>query len=116
MGKTELFLALEKEFKLYVPTLAKAAEIILNENVSNYPVFAAHQGELSIGLPLIEKEKQGGNWNINASTLEEFVAKNIVFSEKIDDFKSNFKNPEEYVCLFVLSELGATFNYLPINN
>jgi hypothetical protein len=114
MGKTELFLMMEADLKTYVPTLSKAAQIIMDENVSNYPIFAAHQGELSIGLPLIEKEKHGGNWNINASSLEEFVAKNIVFSEKIDDFRSQFKNPEEFVCIFVLSELGATFNYLPI--
>ena len=114
MGKTELFLMMEADLKTYVPTLSKAAQIIMDENVSNYPIFAAHQGELSIGLPLIEKEKHGGNWNINASSLEEFVAKNIVFSEKIDDFRSQFKNPDEFVCIFVLSELGATFNYLPI--
>lgn len=114
MGKTELFLMMEADLKTYVPTLSKAAQIIMDENVSNYPIFAAHQGELSIGLPLIEKEKHGGNWNINASSLEEFVAKNIVFSEKIDEFRSQFKNPDEFVCIFVLSELGATFNYLPI--
>jgi hypothetical protein len=114
MGKTELFLKMEAEFKTYVPTMAKASEIIKDENVSNYPIFAAHMGELNIGLPLIEKEKHGGNWNINASTLEEFVAKNIVFSEKIEEFQSNYKNPDAFVCIFILSELGATFNFLPI--
>jgi hypothetical protein len=92
----------------------KASEIIRDENVSNYPIFAAHQGELSIGIPIIEKSKSGGEWNINASTLEEFVTKNIIFSEHLEDFKKNFKNPDEYVCVFVLSELGATFNFLPI--
>ncbi|HMP28019.1 MAG TPA: hypothetical protein PKD85_00370 [Saprospiraceae bacterium] len=114
MGKTELFLLMEAQLKTYVPTMAKAAEVITDENVSNYPIFAAHQGELSIGLPLIEKEKHGGQWNINASTLEEFVAKNIIFSEKVDEFRENYKSPDEFVCIFVLSELGATFNYLPI--
>jgi hypothetical protein len=113
MGKSELFLALESQLKKYVPSMVKASEIIRDENVSNYPIFAAHQGELSIGIPLVEKDKVGGEWNVNASTLEEFVTKNIIFTEYLEEFKANYKNPEEQVCIFVLSELGATFNYLP---
>lgn len=114
MGKTQLFLILEAQLKPYIKAMQSASEIIMNEQVSNYPIFAAHQGELSIGLPIIEAEKVGGPWNINASTLEEFVAKNIVYPEKIEEFRTNYKDPEEYVCVFVLSELGATFNFLPI--
>lgn len=58
-----------------------------------------------MNIPLIEKEKNGGNWNINTSTLEEFVTKNIIFDEKVDDFIANSKDPALNLCLFVLSEM-----------
>lgn len=114
MSKTEKFLALEQEFKVYVPVLQQAGDVIRDENISNYPIFAAHQGSLEMGIPVIEKHKHGGRWNINATTLEEFVAKNVIFTDKVDEFLKSYKNPDEFVCIFILSELGATFNYFPV--
>ena len=115
MAKAEKFLVLEKEFKIYKKALHEASEIIRNENISNYPIFAAHQGTLDMGIPIIKKEEAGGKWNINASTLEEFVTKNIIYDEKVEEFLHVYKNPEEFLCIFILSELGATFNYFPVN-
>ena len=113
MGKAERFIILEQELKYYTKVLSQASEIILNEGVSKYPIFVAHQHEVTIGIPVVEKEKAGGNWNFNASTLEEFVGKNIIYPEKIDEFRSNYKDAEQHLCLFVLSELGAKFVFLP---
>lgn len=104
---------LEGELLPYVPLLGKAADTILNEDVSEYPIFVAHQHQIEIGIPLIDKAQTKGNWSLNASTLEEFVSKQVIQPEKIDPFKSVYKDPEESVCLFVLSELGATFIFLP---
>ena len=95
--------------------MGEAADVIRDQDVSKYPVFVAHQQEVSIGPPIIEKEKNGGNWNIHASTLEEFAAKNLIFDEKIDDFIKTYKDPDAFVCVFVLSELGANFVFLPRN-
>lgn len=116
MSKTEKFLALETEFKVYIPLLKKAGDVIRNENISNYPIFTAHQGSLEMGIPIVEKSKSGGRWNINASTLEEFVTKNIIFTEKVEEFLQTYKSADEQVCVFILSELGATFNYFPVAN
>lgn len=115
MAKAEKFLALERDFKIYKKALREASEIIRNENISNYPIFAAHQGLLEMGIPIIKKNEAGGKWNINASTLEEFVTKNLIYNEKVDDFLKDYKDPDEFICIFILSELGATFNYFPIN-
>lgn len=112
MSKTERYFLLEEELKVFLKPMFDASEIILNEGVSLYPIFVAHQQEVAIGIPIIESEKVGSTWNIHASTLEEFVAKNIVFTDKIDEFKESFKNPELFVCVFVLSELGAKFVFM----
>lgn len=107
------FKVLEGELLPYVKLLGKFADSILNEAVSEYPIFVAHQHTVEIGLPLVDREQTKGNWSLNASTLEEFAAKQIIEPHKIDGFKSVYKDPEEFVCLFVLSELGATFIFLP---
>ena len=104
---------LEGELLPYVKLLGKFADTILNQDVSEYPIFVAHQHTMEIGLPLIDREQTEGNWSLNASTLEEFAAKQVIEAEKVDEFKAVYKDPEEFVCLFVLSELGATFIFLP---
>lgn len=113
MSKAEKFIQLENELSIYRKMMTQAAQMIVNEEISNYPIMVAHQQELEIGIPISEKENQIGNWSIHASTLEEFVSKNIIFSEKLDEFKTNFKDAEAYICVFVISELGAQFIYLP---
>lgn len=113
MGKAEKFLVLEQQLERYIKVMGDASDIIQDQEVSKYPIFVAHQHEVTIGIPLVDKEKQGGVWNIHASTLEEFVTKNIVFNEKIEEFRKTFKDPKETVCVFVLSELGAKFAFLP---
>ncbi len=113
MSKIETFLSLQDDLKPYVPTMGKAGDIIREQDVSNYPIFVVHQQEVELGLVLHDKEKGGGNWNVNASTLEEFVSKNIIHNDKAQEFIDKYKDPDSNVCLFVLSELGANFIFLP---
>ena len=113
MSKTESFIALKEDLQRYSRLMGEAGDVIRDQDVSKYPIFVAHQQEVAIGLPLLEKEKNGGLWNIHASTLEEFAAKNLIFDDKINDFILAYKDPEAFVCVFVLSELGANFVFLP---
>lgn len=113
MSKIETYLSLQEALKTYTKVLGEAADIIRDQDVSKYPIFVLHQQEMAIGIPVIERESNGGIWNINASTLEEFVSKSIVFEEKIEEFIKSYKNPDLHLCLFVLSELGPNFIYLP---
>jgi hypothetical protein len=112
MEITSKFLKLEQEIIPYKKILAQASDVILNENVSKYPIFIVHQQEIEMGVLLVEAG-QNFKWTINASTLEEFVSKEIVFMEKVQDFISTFKDPDLFICLFVLSELGAQFIFIP---
>ncbi|MFQ5446043.1 MAG: hypothetical protein ACE5FF_03850 [Saprospiraceae bacterium] len=113
MAKAEQFEQLREEMKDYLETLAKAADVILEQEVSSFPIFVVHQHALDIGINIVDREKVEGNWSVNASTLEEFVTKQIIAPEKVKDFKLVYKNPENELCLFVLNELGANFIFLP---
>lgn len=112
-GKTEKFLKLEQELQIYRQMMSEAVEVILDKEVSKYPIFVAHQQEMELGLKLADREKVAGNWNIHVSSLEEFVSKQIIFENKIEEFKKHYKDPKIHLCVFVLSELGAQFIYLP---
>ena len=108
-----IFKQLRKELRSYLPVLGKAADVILDQGVSSFPIFIIHQQALDIGINIVDREKVSGNWSVNASTLEEFVTKQLIGPEKLDDFKAVYKNPEDELCLFVLNEMGANFIFLP---
>ena len=113
MNTDKKFQQIQEELSPYKKILGQAADTIVEQNVSSYPIFVAHQLEIEIGIPLINREEVEGNWSINASSLEEFVTKNLIEGEKLDNFKEVYKKPETHLCLFLLSDFGATFVFLP---
>ncbi|MBK9270929.1 MAG: hypothetical protein IPM48_04985 [Saprospiraceae bacterium] len=107
------YLALEEDLRRYRKAMNDAREIMLTQEVSIYPIFILHQQNLEMGIPLIEASENTGIWSVHASSLEEFVVKNIIHQNKIDEFKILYKKHDRHLCLFVLSELGAQFIFYP---
>lgn len=112
MADIDKFFVLQNELNPYKKILAQAADVILDEQVSKYPIFIIHQQELDMGVALIEANEKT-KWSVNASTLEEFVTKELIFMERANDFIATYKDPEQFLCLFALSELGAQFIFMP---
>ena len=106
------FLALEKELIPYMDTLCKAADTILDKDISEYPILVIHQEQIELGVQVINRRQVKGNWSVNASTLEEFAMKQLIKTDKIEDFQGIYKNPKKHLCLFVVSELGAQFIFI----
>ena len=117
MKKAEAYITLQKELDIFRKLMTQAAKVIVDNDVSTYPIMVAHQQELELGMPIFNREEnKGSKWSIHASTLEEFVSKQIIFPEKIEEFKSNYKSSDDSICIFVLSELGAEFIFLPVKD
>ena len=116
MNKTPLYKRLEKELAGYKKILSEAAEIIQDQDVSRFPIFVVHQNIVDIGINIVNKDTVQGNWSINASTLEEFVTKQIIAEEKVEDFQTLYRSHQDDLCLFALSELGANFIFLQKND
>ncbi len=110
---TEKFLQLQRDLKPYKKPLGQAIDQMLAKEVTKYPIFVVHQQQVEIGVEIISKEKIQGNWSVNATTLEEFVAKQIIYEERVEEFKRVYKDPEDFICLFILSELSAQFIWMP---
>ena len=110
------FLTLEKELSPYLNTLAKANDAILEKEISEYPILVVHQQQIELGIHVIKREEVQGNWSVNASTLEEFAMKQLIGTNKIEDFRGIYKDPKSHLCLFVISELGAQFIFIDRNS
>lgn len=92
--------------------MASASDAIIDQEVTKYPIFVVHQHDLEIGVSLL-KEEVISQWKIQASSLEEFVSKQIIEQNKVDSFRTVYKSPDKFFCLFVISELGAKFIFIP---
>ena len=104
---------LKEELAAYIPVLGQAADRIIDNEISSYPIFIVHQQEVQLGIELVDMNKVDGNWSVNASTVEEFVQKGLIEEQNIDPFKKAYKDPQKYLCLFSVSELGANFIFFP---
>ena len=112
MQKEQDLKTLEEELKSYKPLLGKVADTIMEQDVSSYPLFVLHHAGIEVGIPL-DTQNIEGEWSVNASSLEEFVAKQLVLADKVDEFKSVYKDPTAFLCLFVVDKSGATFVFIP---
>ena len=106
-------MVIENEMKTYTRLMCAAADKIRSSKASAFPIFVVAKQPVALGINLIDREKSNSNWSINASSLEEFVSKKLIFENKEADFKKTYKDPLEYLCLFVLSDLGAQYLFLP---
>lgn len=111
--KVSPLVSLEKDLELYKESIREIALEVVAEGLSENPIFVAHQHTVSIGELILNKDDLNTNWSIQASMFEEFVEKGIIKPELKELFLKNYKNPEDYMCVFVIVPEGANFIYYP---
>ncbi len=79
----------------------------------DFPIFPISKNELPIGQLLIPKGIMQLTWIYNASFLDEFIQRDLIAADKAEEFKKNYKDPDEFCCLFVVDEAFASFVYIP---
>ena len=103
---------LNEDLALHKLMIKNIAMVIIEEEVSNYPIFVAHrEASLDLGKSLIFRSENENNWNINVSHLEEFVNKNIINDAMVENFKMVYKDAEKYMCLFVIENDMVNFMF-----
>jgi len=105
--------SLEKDLELYAESIREISVEIMMEGLSANPIFLAHQHVVNIGEMILDRTELNTDWTIQASTFEEFVEKGIITPEKKALFLKNYKKPEDYMCLFVVTPEGANFVFYP---
>ena len=106
---------LQQQLQSILPLLTQAADAVVDQDVSHYPVFIVFQSleETGLGLPVVRGTSDTGNWSVNVSTLEELAAKKVVAMEKVDQFRSIYKSNSPSLCMLVWKEGPAQFAFIP---
>ena len=73
--KPSPLVGLQKDLDFYSDAIQEVASDIIQEGLSDYPIFIAHQHEVSVGEVILDRNDLGTSWTIQVSTMEEFVEK-----------------------------------------
>ena len=111
--KESPLLSLERDLKVYSESIHEVAIEIMVEGLSSYPIFIAYQHIVKLGELILDRDDLNMEWSINASTLEELVEKGVIKKELQERFTKSYKNPHDFMCLFVVVPEGANFVYYP---
>lgn len=109
----EKYQQLKEDLKPFIPLMNKASDTLMDENISKYPIFVVSQLDIELGILLVQRSEAYSKWSVHLSTLEELATKKIVQMDRVNHFRSIFKEPDLFFCLFTLSDLGAQFIFLP---
>jgi hypothetical protein len=109
----KLLEVLEDDLGFYGPMVKEVSVEMVKEDFTQYPVFVAHQHEVKLGEPILLKEDYAREFSINATTLEELKDRKLVLPEREADFKANYKNPKEFMCILFITPGDARFIYAP---
>ena len=105
-----------KDFAAVSDTLLEASSQIRQHDISKYPIFVFARREVPLGALLINADELGLEWHVFASYLELFVQQGLVGAEDaqgIAAFEANYKNADEFCCLFVLDDDFTKFVFVP---
>lgn len=86
---------------------------IINQEISNYPIFVATEVPIDLGRIVINKKELDIQWSFYASHLEDFVNKGIIELEKVEEFKKLYKVNDDQLCFFLVIESDFSFIFLP---
>jgi hypothetical protein len=101
--KESPLVSLERDLKFFNESIREVAVEIMLEGLSTHPIFIAHQHEIKLGEVILDRNELNTEWSIHASTIEELKER----------FLSTYKNPNDFMCLFVVVPEGANFVYYP---
>jgi hypothetical protein len=102
-----------QDFIKVADTLREAAYQIKVNHISDFPIFPISKTQLPIGQLLIGQADLGLSWNYYASFLNEFVERGLIDDDKIEFFTQNYKDIDEFCCLFVVDVEFTNFVFIP---
>lgn len=105
--------SLHTDLRFFNDSIKEVAIEIMMEGLSKFPIFIAHQHEVSIGEMILDRHELHSQWTIHASTLEEFSERGIINKDLKERFMQTYKDPNTYMCVFVIVPEGANFVFHP---
>ncbi|HBH22867.1 MAG TPA: hypothetical protein DDY13_05530 [Cytophagales bacterium] len=104
---------ISQDFIKVSETLKEASYQIRKRGFSEYPIFPISRTEIPIGKLLFNRTDVDTRWNYYATYLDEFLQRELISDDKLDDFVGTYKDPDEFCCLFVVDQEFTNFLYIP---
>lgn len=105
--------SLEIDLKFLSDSIKEISIEIMVEGLSKYPIFIAHQHEVTLGEVIFDRHEMNTDWTIQASTMEEFIERGVINKDLKQRFIDTYKNPNKFMCVFVIVPEGANFVFFP---
>lgn len=102
-----------QDFVRVCDQLKDASYQIRKRGFSDNPIFVITNEEMDLGVLLIGSTELSNRYNYRASYMQEFVDRKLIGEESVLLFTENYKNPEEYCCLFALIGDFSGFIFVP---
>ena len=96
-----------------VSDILKEASYQIRKAGFEFPIFPISKESQPVGQLLIDKGSQETQWFYYASFLGEFVQRELVAPDRLEDFEKAYKNPDEFCCLFVVDQAFTNFVFIP---
>lgn len=104
---------ISEDFVKVSDTLKEASYQIRKRGFSENPVFVLTANEADLGVLLVDKGEMQNRYAFKASYMQEFVDRKLIGEESILLFKENYKDADEYCCLFALIGEFSGFVFVP---
>ncbi|CAG5069558.1 hypothetical protein DYBT9623_02294 [Dyadobacter sp. CECT 9623] len=104
---------ISQDFIKVADQLKEASYQIRKRGFSEHPIFAVTNNEVELGALLIDSQELSNVFSYRASFMQEFVDRKLIGEESVPLFTENFKNPDEYCCLFALIGEFSGFVFVP---
>ena len=104
---------ISQDFVKVADIIKEASYQLRVRKISEFPIFPISRVEISVGQQIIPKEKMETVFDYSISFLEEFIDRQLVDDENQENFVENYKNPDEYACLFLVEPEFTNFLYIP---
>jgi hypothetical protein len=105
-----------EDFIVVCDHLKEASYQIRSKNESAFPIFVLSYEDVSLGVPYLLASDMNTKFHYSISAIEEFVNRDLVGEDSVAFFRENYKDPDEYSCLFVVDGQFAGFMYIPYPN
>lgn len=102
-----------QDFVKLADNIKEVSYQIRKRGFSDYPIFIICRVDIPLGQLLYKKEEVGTEWNYYVTYMDEFVQRKIIEKDKEEEFKANYKNPDEFCCLFVIDGEFTKFVFIP---
>eukprot|EP01132_Coremiostelium_polycephalum_P000258 gene258-341_t len=94
--------AITSDFVLVADKLREAAYVINQQGHYGYPVFIASTTSVNLGPLFVDQGEMGNQLYYYVTYLEALVQAQLIAAERQEDFKSCYKNVDEFCCLLVI--------------